>query len=188
MKRSPVLSILAAAVLLLLGNGVALADSISVTLIPANGNVFGLPSSAVGWGYTITNDTGDWLVTLALSADPFQHGTPETFFDFPALPPNSSVSVDFVANVAGLYQLTWDTTAPKGFVNAGTFIVSSDFYSGDPTSGGIDLGPAPDISAAYTATVSSVPEPASIGLLISGLAAVTMLTRLTTSAWPRLRE
>jgi hypothetical protein len=155
------------------------ADDIALTLLPLSGDVSGPPGSTVGWGYTITNNTALWIQTEAVSSDAFLNGTPNLIFDFPAVAPGSFVTLDFSLVVTGLcsfppcglYSLTWDTTAPVGFVNSGTFIVSSDFYDGDPNNGGNDLGPAPDASALYsaTATGSGVPEPSSLWLVLSGL-------------------
>jgi len=174
-----ILSVLALAVLFVTAPG--LCDDISLTLIPASGNVFGPPGSTVGWGYTVTNNTAEWIQTMNVSPDPFQNGTPNLIFDFPAVAPDTSVTLDFslVATSScafppcGLYELTWDSTAPRGFVNSGTFTVSSDFFSAQPgTPGATDLGPAPDASAAYSATVTGtqvVPEPSSLLLLVSGL-------------------
>jgi hypothetical protein len=181
MKRSIVLAIVAAALLFVVGGAGAFADDISLTLIPSSGAVFGPPGSTVGWGYIITNDTSNWLVTLSLSADVFQNGTPYSFFDFPVLAPDTSATVDFVAGVSGLYQLTWDTTAPSGFVNSGTFVVSSDYYNGDPTMGGTDIGPAPDLTAAYSGSGGSAEPPAAL-LLCSGLVLFWGLKRTRRSA------
>jgi len=170
----------------------AFSDDITLTLIPASGNVSGPPGSTVGWGYTITNNTAEWIQTMNVSADPFQHGTPDaTIFDFPAVAPDSFVTLDFslVGNAScafppcGLYELIWDSTAPLGFKNSGAFIVSSDFFSAQPgTPGATDLGSAPDASATYSATVSGVPEPSSLFLLISGLG-VSVL-RIKRRTWP----
>jgi hypothetical protein len=171
MKKSTLLFTLAAGLLVLAARENVFADDISFTLIPASGDISGLAGSTVGWGYTITNDTSDWLVTMSLSADAFQDGTTESFFDFPALAPDSAATVDFVAGVSGVYQVTWDTTAPIGFVNTGTFILSSDYYNGDPLAGGMYIATAPDLTAAYSATVSGslVPEPPIAVLLTSGV-------------------
>ena len=162
----------------------AFADDIALTLIPLSGDISGPAGSTVGWGYTLTNNTALWIQATAVSSDAFQNGTPNLVFDFPSVAPGSFVTLDFslVANLfcaappCGLYSLTWDATAPVGFVNAGMFIVSSDFYDGDPNNGGNDLGPAPDASAAYSATVtgSGVPEPSSLILMASGLAGLSV--------------
>src|SRR5271157_268253 len=162
-------------------NPVLFWTAVTLTLIPANGSVAGPAGSTVGWGYTLTNNTTDWLQAMNVSSDPFQNGTPNVIFDFPAVAPDSSVTLDFslVATVecalppCGIYELIWDNTAPAGFVNSGTFTVSSDFYDQNPANpGAIDLGPAPDASDAYSATVSSstaVPEPPATVLLVTCL-------------------
>jgi hypothetical protein len=106
---------------------------------------------------------------MALSAGSFQHGIPDSLFDFPALAPRTSATTAFVAGVSGLYQLKWDTKAPAGFVNSGTFVLSSDFFDGNPVLGGNDIGPAPDLMAAYSAKVPAVPEPPVALLLSAGL-------------------
>jgi hypothetical protein len=162
----------------------SLADDITLTLIPASGNISGAPGSTVGWGYTLTNNTSEWIQTMNVSSDPFQKGTPNVILDFPAVAPDGSVTLDFslvtTASCAftpcGLYELAWDTAAPAGFVNSGTFTVSSDFFSAEPgTPGAVDLGPAPDASAAYSATVRGThvtPEPSGLFLLVSGLGVI----------------
>jgi len=179
---------------LLASAALATADDISLSLIPISGSISGLPGSTVGWGYTITNNTAEWIQTLNLSADSFLNGTPNNIFDFPAVAPTSSVTLDFslVATAScpappcGLYELTWDATAPAGFVNSGMFTVSSDYFDQDPANpGAVDLGPAPDASASYSASVpsSSVPEPSGFLLLLTALAG-TALWRIKIRSLP----
>ena len=125
------------------------ADDIALTLLPLSGDIGGLSGSTVGWGYTITNNTALWIQTEAVTSDAFLNGTPNQIFDFPAVAPGSFVTLDFSLVVTGLcsfppcglYALAWDFSAPVGFVNSGTFIVSSDFYNGDPNNGGTGPGP-----------------------------------------------
>jgi hypothetical protein len=164
----------------------ALAGAITLDLIPIGGNLVGPPGSVVGWGYTITNDNAtDWIQSGNLSADVFQNGMPNIIFDFPDIAPMSSVTQNFSLAVTGscssppcgLFDLTWDSTAPVGFVNSGKFIVSSEFFDRNPGDlGAIDLGPAPDAVAGYSATVSApvspAPEPSMFLLLFTGLAAL----------------
>jgi hypothetical protein len=137
----------------------------------------------VGWGFTISNNTSDWLETLSLAAGSFTNGTPSVIFDFPSVVPNSFVTEDFtlIATTAcaappcGLYDFTWDTTAAAGTVNSGLFTLGSELFSGNPSSSSsIDLGPAPDAIAPYSVSVTPpmtpVPEPSTSLLLLAGLA------------------
>lgn len=152
---------------------VAIADSFTFATIPASGNLSGPAGSTVGWGYTITNDSPSlWLSTTDISADVFQFGTPLSLFDFPILPPGAAATVSFDPERGfGLYQLTWDANAPAGFVNSGIFDVTADWYDGDPLSGGI-YSSTQEQTAPYSATVTataSVPEPATLAMLLCGL-------------------
>ncbi len=180
MKRVSFRWVLILALVAFAATGSGFADDITLTLIPGSGNVSGPAGSTVGWGYTITNNTAEWIQAMNLSSDPFQNGTPNVIFDFPAVAPDSSVTLDFslvaIAECAlppcGIYELIWDSTAPGGYVNSGTFTVSSDYFDQNPANpGAVDLGPAPDASAAYSATVSSstVPEPPTTVLLVTCL-------------------
>jgi hypothetical protein len=141
----------------------AWADSYTFSVIPPSGDITGPPGSTIGWGYSIDNlSTNDWLVTTALNADPFLNVTPNSLFDFPDLPPLTTATEAFdPIGGTGLYELTWDSTAPIGFTNLGVFTLSADFYSGDPTAGGSFVGSAPDTTAGYSATVVT-PEPSTL--------------------------
>lgn len=146
------------------------ADTLQFALIPSSGNVSGMAGSTVGWGYSITNQSSaDWLVTTNLTADSFLDGTPSLVFDFPIVGPGQTATETFNASTGvGLYQLTWDANAPMGFVNSGDFVLSAQWWNGNPANGGTLIADAPDTSAAYAATVSTgtsmIPEP-SMGLL-----------------------
>lgn len=153
----------------LLPSWAAWGDSFSFTALPAD--VAGPAGSTVGWGYTIANEsTTSWLVLTALDAGVFDHGTPTSLFDFPSLAPGAIAGVSFdPANQVGLYELTWDATAPVGFVNTGLFTLQGEWWDGDPLAGGAFVSIAPEESAVYSATVTgstSVPEPSSGAPLI----------------------
>lgn len=159
----------------------AFADDVTLTLLAA-GNLSGPAGSTVGWGYTITNNTSNWLESLSLDVGSFTNGTPNLIFDFPNVGPNGSVTEDFSVVTTGscssppcgLYEFTWDSNASVGTVNSGTFTVSSEYFSGDPANpASTDLGPAPDASANYSVIAASpiavTPEPSTVLLLLIGL-------------------
>ena len=166
--------------LLTLAVHAARGDSYTFDLIPPDGNISGPPGSTIGWGYSLTNSSAaDWLVTTGVNSDPFLNGTPSVVFDFPVLDPGTSVSEVFDLMVpSGLFELTWDLPAPNGFVNAGQFTLTAQWWSGDPLNGGAFLMDALDASRSYSATVSSIPEPSTISLLASTLIAFAMSKRL----------
>lgn len=189
MRQSVTLKTVVLAVAVLLFSVASFADDVTLTLIPASGGVSGPAGSTVGWGYTITNNTSNWLETLSLDAGSFTDGTPNLIFDFPTVAPNSSVTETFssVTNLScvsppcGLYEFTWDSNASAGTVNSGTFNLSSEYFNGDPSNpASIDLGPAPDASIEYSVTANSVgitPEPGTLILIATGICTLVLSRR-----------
>jgi hypothetical protein len=159
-----------------------LGGTIDFSLMPADGAVSGPPGSTVGWGYSFTNNSlTDWFMPILLNADSFANGTPNLIFDFPNVAPGVNVPVPFDSLTGvGLYELVWDIGAPVGFVNSGNFVLSGQWWDGDPLNGGNFLFSEPDISLPYAATVidggaPSVPEPSTWSLCLGALAAVVCL-------------
>jgi hypothetical protein len=154
------------------------ADMYTFTAVPNPADVAGPAGTTVGWGYQISNDsTSDWLVLTDLGVGTFQHGTPQSLFDFPILAPGTQATEPFdpVAG-AGMYELAWDSSAPAGFVNSGVFDISAEWWDADPLAGGTFLSNALDETAPYSASVAAtpaaVPEPSAGLLLIPVLAAL----------------
>jgi hypothetical protein len=175
LPKTSALSVFVTAVGLAFFPQLAISDSFTFTTLPANGNVAGAAGSVVGWGYSITNQSAaDWLVTTNLTADPFQNGNPTLLFDFPFLAPGQTVTESFnPASSFGLYELAWNSNAPANSVNSGNFVLSAQWWTGDPTGTGVLIADATDVSAPYSASVGSstvVPEPSSFLLLISAAA------------------
>jgi hypothetical protein len=108
----------------------------------------------------------------------FQQGTPNLLFDFPALAPGTTITVPFnPVSAAGLTELTWDNSAPAGFSNSGEFVLSAQWWNGDPLAGGHLQFAASDSAQPYVATVagSAVPEPATLGLIALPLVVFGMI-------------
>jgi hypothetical protein len=153
--------------------------------IPNSGDISGAPGATVGWGYSITNQsTSDWLLATNLNADSFAFGTPALLFDFPEIAPGTTVTELFdPIGMTGLYEDVLNLSAPNGSVDSGNFVLSAQWYDGDPFNGGNFIADAIDSSAPYMATVNSstspVPEPSSFSFLIIGtlLIAVLRLSR-----------
>jgi hypothetical protein len=146
--------------------------------------ISGPAGSTVGWGYTITNNTPNWVETLNLTADVFSDGSPLSIFDFPVVGPMSFVSLPYSQVISGtcttpdcgLYEFAWDPGVATGTMNSGTFTINSEYFSSDPLTdpAAIDLGEAPNVTAAYSVAVSDaspgpVPEPSTFILLITAM-------------------
>lgn len=152
------------------------ADSISFTALPPGGSVSGPAGSTVGWGYSITNNSAaDWFVSTGLNPDSsFLGGTPTLLFGFPDVAPGATAMETFdPVNGIGLYEFAWDLSAPAKDTNSGNFVLSGQWWGGDPVNGGNFIANAVDTSAAYSATVSSnsssAPEPSSVVMMWGGL-------------------
>ena len=132
------------------------AQAAPILLLP-DSDISGDAGSTIGWGYTLINESADWLVLTGISAGSFSHATPDSsLFDFPILAPGASWSVAYDPGLLqGLFQLTWDALARRGFINTGLFVLSAEFWNDDPFAGGAVIGAAPDFSAAYSATVTA---------------------------------
>jgi hypothetical protein len=165
----------------------------TLALTPGS-SIQGNPGDTIGWGYSITNTSSDFLLAETLDAGSFPSGfTPLNIFDFPEIAPNSTVTLDYSAVVTGtcssppcgIYQVTLGPSVPPGTVVNGFFDVFVELFDGDPFAGGTDLGNGADLMASYSASsaplASGTPEPATLGELGLGIALILWRNRMLRS-------
>jgi hypothetical protein len=152
----------------------------SAATMPASGHIAGEAGTTIGWGYQIGNeDTARWLVLSGISADVFEHASPLALFDLPILAPGASVAQAF-DGVHGLYGLSWDSDTPDNFVNTGMFVLTAQWWDGDPLGGGALAGDAESLNLPYSALAAPaqpVPEPGAPLLMAAGMAALLTARR-----------
>jgi hypothetical protein len=165
---------LAGLALFLAITGAAYADSYEIVLYPFS-SISGPAGSTIGWGNTITNnDKSLWLYPTVISDDiASPYATPDaSVFPFTPVGPDATQTVPF-DGTNGLYALTWDPLAPIGTTVDGAFIVSFEWWDGDPLNGGSWVKYADDAVLSYHAIVEQatvVPEPSGWILLLTALA------------------
>jgi hypothetical protein len=99
-------------------------------------------------------------------------------------------SIDHPSGLTGLYQIALSAGASNGSVDSGNFMLSAQWYDGNPSTGGAFIAEAIETSAAYTATVaatSAVPEPSSSVMLAAAIA-LTVGLRAVRQSYTRAGE
>jgi hypothetical protein len=151
----------------------AAADSVTLDLTPSSGAASGMPGDTVGWGYSIDNDTEDYLIVAnSYFCDPGQDPL------FTTCSPSLGIYSDFIANNGTL--LLPDSSADQSFDassdnGVGQYVISSSATPGESDTGSVvvlyelfdadfnQIGGTIELSAPaevmVTGSVSSVPEP-----------------------------
>jgi hypothetical protein len=175
----------------IVGSQILTASTFSFQTIPSDGILSGSPGSTLDYGYIIENpDPNLYLMTTNFTAGTFDHATVSSLFDFPVLAPGQTLTVPFdPMSQAGLFEIQLDLNAPNGVVDSGAFVISADFYNGDPSSGGgTFVNSADDQIQGYTVIVT--PEPsytaatAIVLLALFALARARVLAAGTQDATP----
>jgi hypothetical protein len=157
----------------------------SFDTIPSGGAITGAPGATVGWGYTIINpDSSNWLVVNNLVASAFISADPNPLgiFDFPIVPPHTTLTTPYVPGIAGLYEVTVKSFPPVSF-ETGLFSVTADWFDGDPSDELSQIVLSNQTQdAPYSLTIrapsASVPEPSTWLLLITGAGGLAFLNML----------
>ena len=174
--------LLGVATLVSFGLTPAQAGSLLFATDPSSGALTGAPGATVGFGYTLTNtDSTLWALTTNLAAGTFQFATETDLFDFPEVAPGQTIFVPWnhIAG-AGLYEVAIDPASPVPFVNSGAFVLSFDWYTGDPFGGGVLSSSGTDQLAGYQVTAaatSSAPEVNTLSAALSSLLVLLFVRR-----------
>lgn len=145
-------------------------------------DVEGAPGSTVGWGFTLSNDTSDFLLVTgaAFTPNPAPLGTFQDFIsavNLTLVGPDSALSQQFdpVAQTGvGAFQIA--SFVPFGTLIKGDLLIDYTLFSGDPTSDPTATLVVADASIATATSVYATPEPAYLPLL--ALAALPLLAGL----------
>jgi hypothetical protein len=181
---------------------VALGDTLpTLTLTPAGGAITGTAGSTVGWGFTLTNPSTDFLV---ITGSDFCVGTitspcsnplgsytdfiGQQYFVTGPSPESSSMSQSFdLLALTGMGSFLINPLALPGDSATGQLVLSYDLFNLSPNDGNFDSitntvsnGNFLMTSASVTVTtpVAATPEPSSWLLLASGLASAFLVSKL----------
>jgi hypothetical protein len=155
----------------------------TLTLLPANGQVAGLPGTVVGWGFTLTyTDPSDWVI---LTGSEFT-GSPVygTYVDYLSLataplyvagpaPESSTVQQAWVSSsMLGVGEFDINSTALIDAVIKGNIVVHYSVFSMDPNDPAFNPDTSTvvaDATLSEAAQITVTPEPSSLSLMLSGV-------------------
>lgn len=173
---------------LLLIVAISAAQAAPIITLDPSASIGGSPGDTIGWGFTINNDTTQWLVVSSVTPSGFSPAV-GTFTDFIAsqnfyvVNPNSIFSAPFSsATNGGFGSFLIDSGAAQGAVANGTFAILYDLYANDPNIDPSEVAPGnafSELSASVTVARASqgIPEPGQGILVALGLGGLAILRR-----------
>jgi hypothetical protein len=166
-----------------------------LTLTPS-GDITGSPGQTVGWGFSITNTTGFFLLVDSSNfcepgQDPFTGPVftcapglgASTYTDFIAnngtvIPPSGLIQPFNAVTMTGVGAYMIDPAALTGSIDTGSIVLSYQEYNGNPFAGGTQVSGDTELSAAASVTTAAaVPEPNSAALLAGALLMGLLIVR-----------
>lgn len=163
---------------------------VEFTLLPSAGEIYVQPLETVGWGYSIRNNTGHFLLPLGLSASGVPYGNLLDIFDYPVVGPGETAYQAYAYNAPGgfgnslgLYEYNAPADLPIGLHQTGTITLLYQFYNNNPDLDWNAVPIADQRSAGADFELSAgqptaVPEPATILLLGTAAALVCVGRRM----------
>lgn len=156
------------------------APQVTLTLIPSNGTVLGAPGQTVGWGFTINNDTPNYLLfTNSFFCQPGQDphfttctttlGGPNHYQDYIAtnftlIAPFTTVTVPFnLATQTGFGAYAIPSNAAVHASDSGSLVATYDSFDGIPGQCGTNQVGFDDELSAPASVVVSPPDAYLVG-------------------------
>jgi hypothetical protein len=155
----------------------------TLTLLPANGQVAGLPGTVVGWGFTLTfTDPSDWVILTGSEftgspvygsyVDYLSLGSAPLYVAGPA-PESSTVQQAWVSSsMLGVGEFDINSTALIDAVIKGNIVVHYSVFSMDPNDPAFNPDTSmvvADATLSEAAQITVTPEPSSLSLMLSGV-------------------
>jgi hypothetical protein len=164
----------------------ALAAAPLLTLNPTTGAISGAPGSTVGWGFTLSNDSGYLVPSLVVFCEgAFSASCTPTFgtftdfaaqFQFNVVGPTVTQAFNN-STQQGIGSFAINSNAPVGVTDTGKLYLVYDTFSCDitdnncnPTQTAFSQLLSAPASVTVVAAGASVPEPGSAGLVLVGAA------------------
>ena len=161
--------------LALLASALCKADVVFET-VPQSGAITVTPLETVGWGYSIQNLTGDYLLPIGLANSGLLYGSLTDIFDYPVVDPGQTAYQSYsfnspggFGNSLGLFEYSAPADLPVGLDQTGMFTLTYQFYDANPdlNAGASPIGGSENITANFDVAAIATPEPSTLPLTLA---------------------